>query len=67
MRRSTPARSVAGSRGHGPSSNARRAALTASSTSAVWPSAASAMTSFVAGLRDSNVPPARLARNVPSM
>ena len=57
--RSTAARSGADMRGHGPSSNARRAAATAASMSAACPSATVAMTSFVVGLSVSNVPPAR--------
>ncbi len=49
MRRSAAARSAASMRGHGPSSNARRAAATAASTSAGCASGTVAITSSVTG------------------
>src|SRR5271155_387934 len=52
---------------HGPVSNALRAALTASSTSALSPSAISARTSSVAGLRVSKVLPDLGATHLPPM
>ena len=61
------ARSVAVIRGHGPSSNACRAAATAAATSSSLPSAARARTSFVAGFSVSNVAPDTLGRKRPSM
>ena len=67
IRRRTFARSAAFIVGQGPSSNARRAAATAASTSAACPSDASVMGSFVAGSSVVNVPPATLSRNSPSM
>jgi hypothetical protein len=67
MRRRVFARSAAFIFGQGPSSNARRAAATARSTSAAAPSAASVIGSLVAGSSVVNVAPETLARNCPSM
>ncbi len=52
---------------HVPSSNVRRAALTAASTSACFESGAVAMTSPVAGLKTSNPVPSAASTNFPSM
>ena len=60
-------RSRAFMRGHGPSSNARRAAPTARSTSAGVPIANVAISSLAAGLTWVHVPPSDASHHVPSM
>ncbi len=66
-RRNPAARSAAFNPGHGPSSNARRAAPTAASTSTASPAAATANTSLVEGFNDTNDSAVALARKAPSM
>src|SRR2546421_3883163 len=53
--------------GHGPSSNARRAARTARSTSSVLPTANVATSSLAAGFTCVHVPPSDASHHVPSM
>jgi hypothetical protein len=67
IRRRTRARSAGSSCGHGPCSNARRAAATARSTSATSPAATSAYGSFVTGSAVGNVRPLALGTCSPPM